>query len=312
MKVVTVKGSIEFSVATPTRNALAKLKRCVGSVRAQKGHVVEHLIQDALSTDGTQQWVEEQTDLDARSENDSGMYDAINRAWARAQGNYLSWLNADEQYLPDALTVVADFFEQHPTVDVVFGDYLVTHASGHPVAQRQEIPFRSFYVKNGFLNAQSCTLFFRRRLLESGRLRFDTRYRYAGDKDLLLRLHADGARIAHIPVYLALFGVDGTNLSGTGRAAEESEEIRLAHGAMRSKPLRLIASLGRRLERFAIGAYVPRDITYRYAVDEVPNYREFSARRLGGRYSLYDTRDEAAETGKVTGSTSAERKGDHR
>jgi glycosyltransferase involved in cell wall biosynthesis len=285
-----VREGVEFSVATPTLNALEKLKRCVGSVRAQTNHVVEHLIQDSLSSDGTRSWAEAQPDLNVRSEKDEGMYDAINRAWGRAQGKYLSWLNADEQYLPGALTVVADFFGRHASVDVLFGDYLVTCASGQLVAQRREIGFRSFYVKNGFLNAQSCTLFFRRRLLDRGSLRFDPKYRYAGDKDLLLRLHAEGVRIAHIPVYLALFGVDGTNLSGTRRAADEAEAIRLAHGALRSKSLRIIASLGRRLERFAIGAYVPRDITYRYAIDEVPHYLEVNARRVGGRYSLRDIR----------------------
>lgn len=35
-----------FSVATPTPNALDKLKRCVGSVRGQAGLGLEHLVQD--------------------------------------------------------------------------------------------------------------------------------------------------------------------------------------------------------------------------------------------------------------------------
>lgn len=89
-----------FSVVTPTRNSLTKLKCCVGSVRGQTGVEVEHLVHDACSTDGTVGWLSGQNDLDSVSENDSGMYDAINRGWSRASGDIVSWLNSDEQYLP--------------------------------------------------------------------------------------------------------------------------------------------------------------------------------------------------------------------
>src|ERR1700722_9783144 len=52
-----------FSIVTPTRNSLEKLKRCVGSVRGQTGVCLEHLIQDAYSTDGTREWLQCQRDL---------------------------------------------------------------------------------------------------------------------------------------------------------------------------------------------------------------------------------------------------------
>ena len=42
---MNVAGPV-FSVATPTRNALDKLKRCVGSVRGQARLALEHLVQD--------------------------------------------------------------------------------------------------------------------------------------------------------------------------------------------------------------------------------------------------------------------------
>lgn len=279
---------IRFSIATPTRNALDKLKRCVGSVRGQEGVTHEHLVQDACSNDGTPAWLATQANLPARSEADAGMYDAINRAWARASGEseFLSWLNADEQYLPGTLAKVAAYFDAHPEVDVVFGDYIVTDAQGRPVALRREIPFRRAYVVNGFLNTASCTLFFRRRLHDEGLLRLDSRYRYAADKALLLRLADAGATIRHLPDYLALFGIDGNNLSTHAQMAHEVEEIRLALGAWRSPLLRQIVMTGRRIERLLSGGYRRASIRYRYAIDETPRYVEFSADKLGGRYSL--------------------------
>ena len=280
----------DFSIATPVRNAIDKLKRCVGSVRGQRDVWLEHLIQDACSEDGTPAWLSKQQAGDDRilpvSEFDSGMYDAINRAWHRSRGRYLSWLNADEQYLPGTLALVRSIFETHPDADAVFGDYLVVDPEGHAVALRREIPLRRFYVANTFLNAQSCTLFFRRGLLERGLLDFDQAFRYAADKDLVLRLLSARIRILHIPAVLSLFGVDGQNLSTHPGMAREAEMVRLRHGGFRWRALRQLASIGRRLERMHRGAYRRSTLVYCYALDETPRYATFSAASVGGRYSL--------------------------
>jgi len=279
---------VRFSVATPARNALSHLVRCVGSVRGQQGVSFEHLVQDAASQDGTPRWLADQPDLCWRSEADSGMYDAIARGWARSTGEFLSWLNADEQYLPGTLQRVAAYFDRHPETDVVFGDYVVCGPDGRVIALRREIPFRRLYVANSFLYAASCTLFFRRRLLERGWLTFDPKLRYAADCDLMLNLADRGARIAHLPGYLALFGVDGNNLSGHARMAVEAELVRQRHGALRSQALRAGVLGMRRLERLVRGGYRRSDLAFDFAEDAQPRYRRVQATGVGGRYELGD------------------------
>lgn len=289
----------DFSIATPTRNALDKLVRCIGSVRGQHQVAREHLVQDACSEDGTGVWLQAQAGaqevagaaaatLSWRSERDSGMYDAINRAWARSRGGILSWLNADEQYLPGTLARVGAFFAANPDCDVLYGDYIVADPAGRPVALRREIPFRRRYVTHGFLYAQSCTLFFRRRLFDAGTLMLDTNYRYAADMDLLLRLHDGGARIAHLPGYLSIFGIDGSNLSTHPRMLEETEHIRRRFDASGSRAVRALTLAGRRVERLVRGCYRRDDVQYLYATDEAPHYQRVHARAIGGRYALSD------------------------
>jgi glycosyltransferase involved in cell wall biosynthesis len=286
-----------FSIATPTRNSLPKLRRCVGSVRGQQGATFEHLVQDARSSDGTAEWLQTlaagHNALRPVSESDAGMYDAINRAWSRSSGQILAWLNSDEQYLPGTLARVQAFFNAHPHIDVLFADYLVADEQGRAVALRREIPLRRFYVANSFLNAQSCTLFYRRRLWDEGVLKLDSRYRYAADKDLVLRLQAAGARFHHLNEVLSIFGVDGSNLSTHPKMQEEAEAVRLAYGGFRFKPLRALALAGRRVERLLRGSYRPLDVEYRFALDEVPQYAHYRARQLGGRYSLADVQGRA-------------------
>jgi glycosyltransferase involved in cell wall biosynthesis len=277
-----------FSIATPTCNSLAKLRRCVGSVRGQTAVSYEHLIHDACSSDGTPEWLAQQTQVRAVSEPDAGMYDAINRAWSLARGKYLSWLNSDEQYLPGTLAWVERYFAAHPEVDALFGDYIVAGDDGRPIALRREIPLRAIYVKNTFLNAVSCTAFFRRRLFDRGQLRLDARYRYAADQDLFLRLLKQGAVIRHVPRYLAIFGIDGNNLSNHERMQVESVAIGRSHGALGLRPLRHVLLAARRVERLLKGAYRPAPIRYRFATNEIPDYVEFESRKRGGRYRLSD------------------------
>jgi GT2 family glycosyltransferase len=276
-----------FAVVTPTRNALEKLRRCVGSVRGQVGVSLQHLVQDACSDDGTPEWLARQTGIDWRSEPDAGMYDAINRGWRRSDGAILSWLNSDEQYLPGTLTAVGRYFEQHPKIDFLFGDVLVIDGNGHLIAARRETRLSRAYIANGFLNAHSCTMFFRRRLWDEGLLQLDERYRYAADMDLVLRLFEAGKCHAKLPAYLSAFALDGTNLSCHPRMLEETAEIQRRHRAWHSPWMRRLVTSGRHAERLAGGCYRKVDIEYAYAEDERPSYRTVKALAVGG---TYDTR----------------------
>lgn len=264
-----------FSIATPTFNCLSQLKSCVGSVRRQQGVEVEHLVQDGGSTDGTPAWLAAQTGLKAVSERDAGMYDAINRAWARGRGDVFAWLNADEQYLPGTLAHVASVFDQHPEIDMLFGDTLIVNHDGRLLAARREIPLRAWYVKNGFLYALSCSLFFRSRLVEKGWLKFDTSYRLAGDFDLMLRLLAQGARCRHVSRYYALFGITGDNLSMNPRMEQEGEEIKRRNHALQPRALRVIPRAGRAIERVLRGCYLPDRVTYDFVLDETGAHRSY-------------------------------------
>lgn len=279
--------SLSFSVVTPTRNALDMLRRCVGSVRGQQGVAREHLVHDACSDDGTPAWLTAQPDLDGVSEPDAGMYDAIGRGFTRSRGDVLSWLNSDEQYLPGTLALVQQHFMAHPELDFLFGDAIVVDGAGRPIAARREIRLSRAYIANGFLNAYSCTMFFRRRLRDEGLLSFDPRYAYAADMDLVLKLLAAGRRYAKLPRYLSAFMLDGANLSCHPRMLVETAEIQRRHHALQRPWLRRLVACGRYAERLAAGSYRRVDLDYQYALDERPTYRHVQARSVGGSY---DTR----------------------
>jgi len=274
-----------FSIVTPTRNAADRLKRCVGSVRRQTEVLTEHLVQDCVSTDGTVEWLTGQSDIDWRSEPDEGMYDAISRAWARSRGDILSWLNADEQYLGGTLDRVQKVFDAHPDVDAVYGDYIIADAdTGQAFAARREIPLRRRYVVNGVLYSASCTLFFRRRLLDGGLLRLDTGLRAVADARLVVSLLDRGVRFLHVPSYLSVFGASGANMSTGENALKEAAESRCAMGAYRWTWLRRLVLLARRAEKAWNGCYKALPLQYEFCVDETGRTKQISVLRVETRW----------------------------
>jgi len=275
---------MKFSVITPTYNNLDKLKRCVGSVRGQMDVDYEHLIQDGGSSDGTQNWLQLNDDIDWQSEKDNGMYAAINKGWQRASGDILSWLNSDEQYLPGTLKKVERYFSLNPDIDFLYGDALVINTDGSLIAARREIRLSPVYIKNSFLNAFSCTFFFRRRLFDQGLLNFDERYKYAADMDMILRLLSEGTRYDKINDYLAAFTLDGTNLSCHQGMLDETTDIQRRYGGYRTHLLRKMVMMGRYVERYISGSYRRVNVEYQYCINEIPEYKIICGNSIPGSY----------------------------
>jgi hypothetical protein len=272
-------AEVTFSVATPVFNGMPHLPRCIGSVRGQAGVTREHVVQDALSTDGSSRWLEAQPDLAVVREPDNGMYHAVERAWSRSRGSILSWLNADEQYLPDALAKVQGVFRGRPDVDIVFGDAILVDPEGNLIAARREIPLRASYVARTFLYSLSCTMFFRRSLLDAGDLTFEPGRRVAGDVALILSLMKKGRRVHHLAEYLALFMIDGQNLSLSTDGQREREEMRAG-----GRSVGVLASTARRVEKAVRGCYRPGPLAYQWAEDDRPTYRQFTYDRAPTRF----------------------------
>ncbi|MFN3407396.1 MAG: glycosyltransferase family 2 protein [Limisphaerales bacterium] len=245
---------MDWTIVTPSRNQLKWLRLCRASVADQAGVTVQHIVQDAGSTDGTVEWLHQQPGIEAHIEADEGMYDALNRGFARATGDFVAWLNCDEQYLPGVLARVAKFFRAHAGVDMVFGDIIVVDECGEYLWHRKVQVPRLYHTLTCHLSTLSCAMFFRRRLVEADRFRFDTSYRIVGDAEWMTRLLRAGVRMAALGEFTSVFTQTGQNLSRDARAA--AEQARLA--ATASPWVRLARPLWilhHRLARWRAGAY---------------------------------------------------------
>ena len=92
-----------ITVIMPSYNQAAFIGESIRSVLLQTYPALELLVIDGGSTDGTVEILRKIQDPRFKwaSERDKGQADAINKGFRMASGNILTWLNADDLYLPE-------------------------------------------------------------------------------------------------------------------------------------------------------------------------------------------------------------------
>jgi len=119
-----------ITVITPCRNGGGTIAEAVESIRAQRYPNLQHIVQDACSTDGTLAVLQRYPEITVISEPDEGSHDAMNRGLARASGEIIGFLNVDDLYPPGVLESVGRLFADDPTLDVVIGGAVMFEDDG--------------------------------------------------------------------------------------------------------------------------------------------------------------------------------------
>jgi len=111
------------SVIIPTYNNATYLADAIESVMAQTFRDIEIIVIDDGSTDQTDQVMSTYANrvVFIRQAN-HGPSAARNRGIAEAQGKYLAFLDSDDLYLPDKISLQVSFLEAHPEIDLVYSD----------------------------------------------------------------------------------------------------------------------------------------------------------------------------------------------
>jgi glycosyltransferase involved in cell wall biosynthesis len=218
-----------ISIVTPSLNQSHFLREALESVRNQQYPAVEHIVLDGCSTDGSQRILQDfektpgSTAFWWRSGRDGGQSVALNEGFARASGEIVGWLNADDRYRAGCFQAVAAAFAEHPEVDVLYGDYNLMDAAGDHVAVRREIEFSRFILRyHRVLYIPTAATFFRRRVFEHGHI-LSSSLHYAMDLEFFLRLADAGCRFQHLPEVLADFRVHPASKSVAFRSLQRAE-----------------------------------------------------------------------------------------
>jgi len=232
-----------LSVVTAVLNRRESLERNIQSVLSQDYAKTDHIIVDGGSTDGTLDVLKKYDDRIAYwiSEPDGGIFDAMNKGVALARGNYIHLLNSDDFYCPGALARVASEVALSRS-DVIFGDYIfVVEDAGLQ---------RRIHVTTDLHNGMTIghALFVSKNVYERIGL-YDTRYRFSGDLDFMLRVRKAGMRFSRIDQALQYFTSGGAAESNLAAACAEAAECIAQHAGGGSAEMYRLRSLKRRAFR---------------------------------------------------------------
>jgi glycosyltransferase involved in cell wall biosynthesis len=228
---------VKVSVITPNYNGSRFLETAIRSVLAQRkdGVDLEYIVADGGSTDESHAILARHRDgIDFLiAERDTGPANAVNKGLAKATGDIVAWLNADDVYQPGALSRVVAIMERYPDKALAFGHCPIIDENGaeirRPITVFKEcfFPFSCrFMVQSINYVSQPATFFRRAAVLRAGPLREDLKAAF--DYDFILRVWRQGGAIrVHNPP-LAAFRWHAASISGTHFARQFREEFEVA------------------------------------------------------------------------------------
>ena len=267
------------SIVTPSFKQLKWLKLCAASIADQEGPAHEHIVQDAGTGPQLESWANSVPEMKLFVEKDNGMYDAINRGLRRARGDILAYLNCDEQYLPNVLAQVVSFFAENPEVKVLFGDSILVDINGKPLSYRRTVLPTLSHVHHVQLNAPTCSMFFRRALIDRGFL-FDPQLKIIGDQVWVEELLRSNVKMGVLNQPLAVFTFTGENLS-SGVAAEEEAIQRRGRLSLLGKLQNAGRVIWYRIRKLFAGAYWIRELDVAIYTLDAPATRQRKRAKVG-------------------------------
>ena len=112
----------KISVITVVKNSSKTIEKTIQSLLNQKYENIEYLVIDGKSTDGTLEILDKYKKNISLliSEEDKGIWDAMNKGVSLAKGDIIGFLNADDTYYENSLNIVNDYFINNE-IDFLFG-----------------------------------------------------------------------------------------------------------------------------------------------------------------------------------------------
>lgn len=215
-------STIKLSIIIATYNSEKILRNALKSVLCQKFSEWECIVIDGKSTDGTVDIIKEYENKDSRfshiSEQDKGIYDAFNKGWKLAKGNWVYYLGSDDEIVEDGFFNV--FEKGVEDYDIVFGNVIYKNPTGIVYKKSNEIVDSMRYRLNtshqGFIMTR-CSI------ERNGGFDYKN-YSISADYFLILKSYLAGCNVKYVDTNLAIFNCMG--ISGGYKTLRDCYRIR--------------------------------------------------------------------------------------
>jgi putative colanic acid biosynthesis glycosyltransferase len=179
-----------ISVVTVVKDDLVGIKNTFKSLHSQTDQSFEWVIIDAISKDGTMEFVSslDATNIKIISEKDSGIYDAMNKGIIHSNGKYLFFLNAGDFLVDkDVISHINSILDQNE-FDIIYGSVFMRF--GKNLFKRG--PKKNINAVLNSLPGHHQATFYKTKLLKE--FSYDLKYNFSGDYYISAILYKNGFR----------------------------------------------------------------------------------------------------------------------
>ena len=199
----TINFTKPLTICTVVLNDKFNLEKTFGSIINLTHDNFEYIVIDGNSSDGTIDVIkkyEEHID-DWWSEPDNGIYDAMNKGIAKANGEWIMFLNAGDMFCNDH--ILTDIFSENLNdVDIIYGDSIADY--GHFSIYQKAGNLKDLWRGMRF-NHQSVIV--KTELMK--RRPFNLKFSIAADFDFIYHQYLQKKKFNYFPVPIAVFDVNG-------------------------------------------------------------------------------------------------------
>lgn len=223
-----------FTVITICKNNQSEIERTMESILLQKCTDYQYIVIDGASTDDTLQKIREKEkefirskrSITVISEPDTGIYNAMNKGIAMAEGTYIIFINCgDILYSSDTLQEQKRILtEENPDYDIYYGDFVLKSYS-------------MFWIQKGDPDVsciKSClpsshqSMFVRTEVAKQ--YPFNEDYKIAGDIDFFINAMKGGKRFFYTERIVAVVADGGLSMDYPESRKLEVAKLSLKHG----------------------------------------------------------------------------------
>lgn len=247
---------MKVSVITVCYNSEATILRCLQSVCMQSYENIEHIVIDGASTDRTLQIIRECKfkHVTLVSQEDLGIYDAMNRGIQLATGDVVCFLNSDDWYVSKTILRDVVYEMKRKDLEVVLTDILFVSPTNPKKIVRayRAKKFKPTSFKWGFMPPHP-GVFLRRNVVNRVG-EYNIKYKIASDFEYLLRVFKDKnlkwSYIERISVYMQHGGLSTSGLMSNLVILKEVKLACLENGVKSSTLMLLCKIPGKILSHF--------------------------------------------------------------
>lgn len=220
------KLNYKVSVITVSYNSAKTIEQTIRSVLGQTYKNVEYIVIDGASTDGTQQMIEKYADDISYyiSEQDDGIYYAMNKGIEKATGDIIGIINSDDWYSKSAVEDVVKCFTENDT-DIVYGEVMRVERDETISETRKVDSLADIWYG---MTIWHPAVFVRKGVYQKlGGFSID--YEISADYEFILRCYSNKIKFTYLDKVLSFFRSAGISNTQHIKCAEETNAITLKY-----------------------------------------------------------------------------------